>query len=317
MMGKMDTENQTYVKHFILLGLSDSHEWQTALFVLFLALYLVGLVSNTLIMVAIVVDPQLHTPMYFMIGNLSLVDMCLMTVTVPQLLVNTFSQSRTISFAHCMAQLYFFIAMVDMDSLLLATMAYDRYVAICKPLHYFMVMDKKVCILLVAGSWVCSLLDSLLHTIMITRLSFCTSNLIQSFFCDVPPLLKLSCSDTSINELIIVTEELILTLACIFSMVISYVLIISTILKMHSIGGRCKAFSTCSSHLTVVILYYGTILFSYFRPPSSFSLKKDKVVSVIYTIIIPVLNPFIYSLRNDQMKKGLKKVIGRCFFVNI
>ncbi|XP_069065286.1 olfactory receptor 5V1-like [Pleurodeles waltl] len=302
MMGKMDTENQTYVKYFILLGLSDSHEVQTALFALFLTLYLVGLLSNITIMAAIVGDPQLHTPMYLMVGNLSLVDMCLMTVTVSQMLVNIISQSRTIPFSHCMVQLYFFIAMVCIDSLLLSTMAYDRYVAICKPLHYFMVMDKKFCSQLVAGSWVASLLNYLLHSMMITRLSFCKFNLIQNFFCDILPLLKLSCSDTSINELLLLTEGLCITVVCILCIVISYGLIISTILRMHSIEGRRKAFSTCSSHLMVVTLYYGTILFTYFRPSSRYSLKKDKVVSVLYTITAPMLNPFIYSLRNDQMK---------------
>ncbi|XP_078520438.1 olfactory receptor 1f45-like [Lissotriton helveticus] len=309
----MDAKNQTSVMDYILLGLSDHPSHQRALFMLFLVMYLVGLLSNISIMTAIISDLRLHTPMYFLIGNLSVVDISIMTVIVPQLLNNSISQRKNIYFSHCITQLYFFVAMVGINLLLLGAMAYDRYVAICNPLHYLMVMDKKVCSQLVTGSWVVGLLNSLLHSMMIARLSFCASNLIESFFCDIPPLLKLSCSDISVNELLILTESLSVILVSVISIVVSYARIITAILSINSSEGRRKAFSTCSSHLIVVSLYYGTILFSYIRPTSSYSFEKDKVVSVIYTIVTPMLNPFIYSLRNDQMKQALRKALGKCY----
>ncbi|XP_069068318.1 olfactory receptor 1f45-like [Pleurodeles waltl] len=305
----METKNQTTVKYFILEGLSDNPEQQTSLFALFLTLYLVGLVSNIAVMAAIAADSHLHTPMYFFIWNLSLVDICITTTIVPQLLVSCISHWKTISYSCCIAQLYFFVGMETIDSLLLGAMAYDRYVAICRPLHYCTAMDKKVCSMLIAGSWAVGLLNSLLHSLMIVRLSFCASNLIQSFFCDVPALLKLSCSKTSNNELLILTEGICLALLSIAPIVISYALIISTLLGIRSSERRIKAFSTCSSHLIVVSLYYGTVLFIYFRPTSSYSLRKEKAVTVMYTIVTPMLNPFIYSLRNDKMKVAIKKVM--------
>ncbi|XP_078520442.1 olfactory receptor 1f45-like [Lissotriton helveticus] len=312
----MDTENQSSVINFVLLGLSDHSGHQTVLFILFLVMYLVGLLSNSSIMTAIISDPRLHTPMYFFIGNLSLVDITIMTVIVPQLLVNSISQRKTIYFSHCITQLYFFVAMSSTNLLLLWTMAYDRYVAICNPLHYLTVIDSRACRLLVSGSWVVGLLNSLLHSMMTARLSFCASNLIESFFCDIPPLLKLSCSDTSVNELLILTESMSIILVSFISIVVSYVRIIMSILSINSSEGRHKALNTCSSHLIVVSVYYGTILFTYIRPTSSYSLQKDKVVSVMYTIVTPMLNPFIYSLRNDQMKQALRKAIGRCLYAH-
>ncbi|XP_069068312.1 olfactory receptor 1f45-like [Pleurodeles waltl] len=312
----MDAKNQTNVMNFILLGLSDHPDHQTALFMLFLVMYLVGLISNSSIMAAITSDPQLHTPMYFFIGNLSLVDIIIMTVVVPQLLVNSISQRKTIHFSHCITQLYFFLSMGGINLLLLGAMAYDRYVAICNPLHYLMVMDIKVCSQLVAASWIVGLLNSLLHSMMIARLSFCASNLIESFFCDIPPLLKVSCSDTSVNELLLLTESLSVILVSVLSIVASYARIIIALLNINSSEGRRKAFSTCSSHLIVVSLYYGTILFSYIRPTSSYSLEKNKGISVMYTVVTPMLNPFIYSLRNGQMKQALRKALRRCLGCN-
>ncbi|XP_078520439.1 olfactory receptor 1f45-like [Lissotriton helveticus] len=312
----MDAKNKTSVINFILQGLSDHSGHQIALSILFLVMYLVGLLSNSAIMTAISSDHQLHTPMYFFIGNLALVDITSMTIIVPQLLVNSISQRKTIYFSYCITQLYFFAAMGTINLLLLWAMAYDRYVAICRPLHYLMVLGRRACGQLAAGSWTVGLLNSLLHSMMILRLSFCASNLIESFFCDIPPLLKLSCSDTSVNELLILTESLSIILVSVISTVVSYTRIIMTILSINSSVGRRKAFSTCSSHLIVVSLYYATILFSYIRPTSSYSLEKDKVVSVIYTIVTPMLNPFIYSLRNDQMKQALRKAIGRFFYAH-
>ncbi|XP_078518714.1 olfactory receptor 1f45-like [Lissotriton helveticus] len=310
----MDIENQTSMMNFILLGLSDHPAQQTALFALFFIMYSVALISNSTIMVTIAADPQLHTPMYFFIWNLSLVDICITTAIVPQLLVNTLSQSKTISFSGCITQLFFFVVMGNANFLLLGAMAYDRYVAICKPLHYFVLMSRTFCVQVVAGSWVIGLLHSLLHSMMTSRLSFCASNLIQGFFCDLPPLLKLSCSDTTINEILLFTEALSIVLLSVVSIVVSYTFIITTVLSINTNEGRSKAFSTCSSHLIVVTLYYGTILFIYLRPSSSYSLEKDKAVTVMYTIVTPMLNPFIYSLRNHKIKDALKKIIGRSMF---
>ncbi|XP_078518720.1 olfactory receptor 5V1-like [Lissotriton helveticus] len=310
----MEIKNQTRVMYFILQGLSDNPWHETAFFALFLTFYFVGIVSNSAIMAAIAVDSKLHTPMYYFIWNLSLVDICVLTTIVPQLLIITISKTKTISYSCCIAQLYVFVGMETIDSLLLGAMAYDRYVAICRPLHYFQAMSNKVFIQLAASSWVGGLLNSLLYSTMIVRLSFCASNLIQSFFCDMPPLLKLSCSDTSINELLILTEGTCVALVSIVTIVFSYGRIVSTVLSIRSSEGRSKAFSTCSSHLVVITLYYGSILFADFRPTSSYTLERDKAVTVIYTIVTPMLNPFIYSLRNEQMKKALKNTMGKCIF---
>ncbi|XP_069068316.1 olfactory receptor 5AR1-like [Pleurodeles waltl] len=309
----MDNENQTLVMYFIFQGLSDNPKHQTAFFVLFVTIYIVGIVSNCAIIAAIATDSRLHTPMYFFIWSLSLVDICILTAIVPQLLVSTISQRKTISYSRCIAQLYVFVGMETIDSLLLGAMAYDRYVAICRPLHYFTAMDKKVCTLLLAGSWVGGFLNSLLYSTMIVTLSFCAANVIQSFFCDVPPLLKLSCSDTSVIEVLIFTVGTFIGLVSIAPIVMSYTRIISTVLSIRSNKERSKTFSTCSSHLIVVTLYYGTIVCTEFRPSSSYTLQRDKVVTVMYTIV-PMLNPFIYSLRSEQMKQALKKMMGKCTF---
>ncbi|KAJ1095729.1 hypothetical protein NDU88_000885 [Pleurodeles waltl] len=310
----MDACNLTMATEFILLGLSDVPELQTTLFSLFLAMYLVGVLGNSIIIALITVDSQLHTPMYFLIKNLSLVDLCLMTVIVPKLLINIISEQKTISFVNCMSQLFFFVLFAGMESILLGVMAYDRYVAICKPLRYLMLMNRSVFALLVAGCWLTGFLNSMLHSVTIALLSFGSMNKIQQFFCDIPPLLKLSCSDTTINEFLLLVEASAIAMVCIMSVLVSYVNIIVAILRMSSSEGRHKAFSTCSSHLITVTLYYGTILFTYIRPTSTYSLEKDKVVTVIYTVVTPMLNPFIYSLRNKQVKKALRKTIDRPLF---
>ncbi|XP_029471672.1 olfactory receptor 1-like [Rhinatrema bivittatum] len=265
------------------------------------------MLGNATIMALIIMDSQLHTPMYFFLNNLSLVDICFTSVTVPKMLQNMMSKSKSISFHGCIVQLYSLFCTGSMECFLLAVMAYDRYVAICKPLHYTLLMNKTSCLLLVAGCWVFTLLHSLLHIIMVMRLSFCGPNTIHHFFCDLPPLLKLSCSDTSINEILIFTEGSLVTMSPFVFIVASYVRIISTILQIHSSEGRYKAFSTCSSHLTVVALFFGTIFFTYFRPTSVNALEKESVVTVMYTVLTPLFNPFIYSLRNNEMKGALKR----------
>nr|XP_021512446.1 olfactory receptor 1L6-like [Meriones unguiculatus] len=296
---------------FILLGLSSNPWMQKPLFAIFFAMYLVTVVGNVLIILAIRSDSRLHTPMYFFLSNLSLVDICFTTVIVPQMLVNLLTQRKSILFAQCLTQMYFFVAFGITDSFLLAAMAIDRYVAICDPLHYTTTMSPRRCRLLVVASWAVSHLHALIHTVLMGRLSFCGPNVIHHFFCDVQPLLTLSCSDTSINELLAFTEGSFVIMSPFIFIVISYVFIARTVLRVPSGGGRYKVFSTCGSHLTVVALFYGTIISVYIRPSSTYSVTKDRVVTVIYTVITPMLNPFIYSLRNKDMKQALKKLAKR------
>ncbi|XP_011385742.1 olfactory receptor 1L6-like [Pteropus vampyrus] len=300
--------NQSHITEFVLLGLTSDPQQQVWLFPIFLTMYLINVAGNSVIIAAIRGDVRLHTPMYFFLSNLSLVDICFTTVVVPQMLVNMVNQRKTILFAHCLTQMYFFVVFAITDSFLLAAMAIDRYVAICKPLHYTTTMNPRRCLLLLIASWVVSHLHSIMHTILMARLSFCGPNVIHHFFCDVQPLLTLSCSDTSVNELLIFTEGSLLVMTPFIFIIVSYVYIACAVLRVPSGGGRYKVFSTCGSHLTVVALYYGTAISVYFRPSSTFSVTKDRMVSVIYTVVIPMLNPFIYSLRNKDMKRALRKL---------
>ncbi|XP_078518739.1 olfactory receptor 1f45-like [Lissotriton helveticus] len=307
----MGSKNLTFTNEFILFGLSDQPEIQPWLFVIFLTMYVTTLLGNTAIIIIIISECRLHTPMYFFLCNLSLVDICLTSVTIPKLLANILSENKSIYFSGCVAQLFFYLFIGNMDSFLLAVMAYDRYVAICNPLHYTTVMSRQVCLVLVIVPWIISALHSLLYSVMTSRLSYCKSNIIHHFFCDIPPLLKLSCSDTSMYVLLMYTEGVIVVLGPFILIIISYALIVFTLLKVPSEQGRWKAFSTCFSHLGAVILFYGTVIFINFRPSSSYSLEYDRVVSVMYTIMVPMLNPFIYSLRNKDVKDALKKVLCR------
>ncbi|EDL08702.1 olfactory receptor family 1 subfamily AF member 1 [Mus musculus] len=304
-------ENQSHMTEFLLLGLTSNPKQQVWLFASFLAMYLVNVIGNSVIIASIQRDARLHTPMYFFLSNLSLVDICFTTVIVPQMLVNLLTQRKTILFAQCLTQMYFFVAFGITDSFLLAAMAIDRYVAICNPLHYNTVMSPRRCRLLVVASWAVSHLHSLTHTILMGRLSFCGPNVIHHFFCDVQPLLTLSCSDTSINELLAFTEGSVVIMSPFIFIVVSYIYITRTVLRVPSGEGRYKVFSTCGSHLTVVALFYGTIISVYIRPSSTYSVTKDRVVTVIYTVVTPMLNPFIYSLRNKDMKQALRKLAKR------
>jgi olfactory receptor len=246
--------------------------------------------------------------MYFFLANLSSVDICFSSVTVPKMLVNHIVGSKSISYIECMTQIYFFITFPNMDGFLLSVMAYDRYVAICCPLHYTMIMRPRLCILLVAISWVITNLHALLHTLLIVQLTFCSHNAIHHFFCDPYPIMELSCSDTFINDLMVFTVGGVVFLTPFTCIIISYAYIFSNVLKMPSVCGIQKALSTCGSHLTVVSLFYGAILGIYMRPSSSYSVQ-DTVATVIFTVVTPMLNPFIYSLRNQDMKGALRKVI--------
>uniref|UniRef100_A0A8D0P844 Olfactory receptor n=1 Tax=Sus scrofa TaxID=9823 RepID=A0A8D0P844_PIG len=303
----MEWENLTSVSDFFLLGLSQQPEQQGVLFGLFLPMYLVTVAGNLLIILAIFTDAQLHTPMYFFLANLSLADTCFVSTTVPKMLANIWFQNQVISYVGCLSQLYFFMLFVMLEAFILAVMAYDRYVAICYPLHYLMVMSPGLCILLVSASWIVNALHSLLHTLLMNSLSFCAAHEIPHFFCDINPLLSLSCTDPFVNELVIFTVGGLAGLVCVLCLVISYAYIFSTILKMPSAQGKRKAFSTCSSHLSVVSLFFGSSFCVYFSSPSVRSAQKGTVASVMYTVVTPMLNPFIYSLRNKDIKSSLRK----------
>ncbi|XP_074068536.1 olfactory receptor 1L4-like [Macrotis lagotis] len=296
---------------FILLGLSSNPQLQKPLFTIFLSMYLVTLLGNVLIIMVICSDSRLHTPMYFFLSILSFTDICFTSAIVPKMLVNFLSETKAISYIGCLVQMYFFMAFGNTDSYLLASMAIDRLVAICNPLHYAMVMSHRRCISLAVASCVISYLHALLRVVLMSRLSFCASHIIKHFFCDTQPVLKLSCSDTSSSQVVVMTETLAVIVTPFLCIIFSYLRIIVAILKIPSASGKWKAFSTCGSHLTIVVLFYGSIIYVYFRPLSSYSVVKDRVATVMYTVVTPMLNPFIYSLRNKDMKQGLGKLRDR------
>ncbi|XP_008562547.1 PREDICTED: olfactory receptor 1L8-like [Galeopterus variegatus] len=307
----MERLNQTSsVSEFIFLGFSSRPEDQKPLFVLFLTMYLVTITGNLLIILAICSDPQLQTPMYFFLSFLSFIDICFTTTIVPKMLVNFLSEKKTISYAGCLTQMYFLYALGNSDSCLLAVMAFDRYVAICDPFHYITTMSHHRCVLLVAFSCSFSHLHSLLHTLLLNLLTFCDSNVIHHFLCDINPLLKLACSSTFVNEIVIMTDGSVVLLTPFLCITFSYIRILITVLKIPSAAGKRKAFSTCTSHLTVVTLFYGSIFYEYIHPLSSYSVR-DQVVAIVYTVLTSTLNPFIYSLRNKDMKRGLGMLVGR------
>ncbi|XP_074056211.1 olfactory receptor 1f45-like [Macrotis lagotis] len=307
----MEGGNQSGVSEFILLGLSDQPEQQRLLFFLFLLMYLITDLGNLLIILVIKTSPCLHTPMYFFLSNLSLVDICFTSTTIPKMLANHVSGNKGISYAECITQVFFFIWFAGIDSILLTAMAYDRYVAICAPLHYSMIMTPKVCALLLVVSWFWAYGIALIHTVLLTQLSFCDHNKIPHFFCDLSPLLKLACSDTFINDLMVNTVGSLTIILPFIGILISYTRIFVTVMRIPSTVGKWKAFSTCGSHLTVVSLFYGTIIGVYFSPTSNHTAQQDTVAAVMYTVVTPMLNPFIYSLRNKDMKGALRMILIR------
>ncbi|XP_049742395.1 putative olfactory receptor 1F12P [Elephas maximus indicus] len=307
----MENGNQTSVSEFLLLCFSSWPGHQVLLFSLFLCLYLTGLLGNLLILMAIASDHHLHTPMYFFLANLSLVDLCLSSTTVPKMLLNIQTQTQSISYPACLAQMYFSIMFANMDNFLLTVMAYDRYVAICHPLLYSTIMTQSLCACLVAVSWVIAIFNPLLHTLMMAHLHFCSDNVIHHFFCDINSLLSLACSDTSLNQLMVlgmVGLIFVVPSGCILA---TYAYIISAVMKIPSAQGKLKAFSTCGSHLTLVIFFYEAITGIYMSPSSNHSTEKDSAASVIVMVVIPVANPFIYSLRNSELKGALKKTLSQ------
>uniref|UniRef100_A0A452GXU3 Olfactory receptor n=1 Tax=Gopherus agassizii TaxID=38772 RepID=A0A452GXU3_9SAUR len=294
----MAGDNGTPLTEFILVGFTDNPSLQVIYFLLFLVIYVITLVGNLGMIILIRISSRLHTPMYFFLCNLSVVDICYSSVVTPKMLANFLAQSKAISYSGCLVQLYFFIIWLSTECLLLAVMAYDRYVAICKPLLYSAVMSHKVCVPLVA-------------TGLISRLTYCGSNIINHFFCDTLPLLALSSSDSSIAENTISILAGFTSVSSLLLILFSYLYILGAILRIHSVEGRHKAFNTCASHLTAVTMFYGTLIFTYLHPNTSYSLGQNQVASVFYTVVIPMLNPLIYSLRNKEVKDALRRSLGK------
>ncbi|XP_044276700.1 olfactory receptor 5D18-like [Varanus komodoensis] len=307
----MERGNQTSVTEFILLGFSDYPDLQIILFLLFLLIYTITFLANLGIILLIRIDSQLHSPMYFFLSHLSLIDICYSSSITPRLLTNIISEAKGISFLACAAQMYLFIAFVVAESFLLAVMAYDRYVAICNPLLYTVVMSRKLCFLLVAGSYMWGVACALVHTHSAFRAIFCGPNAINHFFCDILPVLALSCSDTQISKMLLFVFATFVETSTITVILTSYLLIIICISKIHSNKGKYRAFSTCASHFTAITIFHTTILFMYCQPNASPSEDAGRVASVFYTIVIPMLNPLIYSLRNKEVKGALKRLVGR------
>ncbi|KAM6218094.1 olfactory receptor 7A10-like [Rhynchocyon petersi] len=303
----MELENQTHISEFILLGLSEEAELQALLFGLFLSMYLVTFTGNLLIILAIIMDSHLHTPMYFFLSNLSFADICFTSSTIPKMLLNFQMQTKVITYQDCITQVHFFILFAAVDDFLLTVMAYDRFVAICHPLHYKVIMNPKFCGLLLLGSWFLSLLDSLLNALMILHLSFCTELRIPHFFCELTQVVQLACSDTFLNDLVMYVTTGLLGVAPLTGILFSYTKIVSSIVRISSAGGRYKAFSTCGSHLSVVSLFYGTSIGVYLSSAASQNSKASAIASVMFSVVTPMLNPFIYCLRNKDMKQAIRK----------
>ncbi|NWR92567.1 OR5V1 protein, partial [Furnarius figulus] len=303
--------NLSTVSEFVLVGLSDAPQVRLLLFLLFLAIYLATMAGNITMLVAVSTDTHLHSPMYFFLGNLSLLDVLCPTITVPKMLGALLLEDKVISFMGCLLQLFSLIDVVGTEIFLLAVMAYDRYVAICHPLQYLTIMSMRLCTHLAIGIWVLGFCNSILHTSMIFTLLFCESNRVDQYYCDIPPVLGLSCSPTWSRELVILVVAGVLGSGAFVVTLVSYLYILLAVLSMNSSKSRHKAFSTCGSHLTVVCLFYGATICTYVRPSSTYSPRRDRVVSMLYGILTPLLNPIIYSLRNKEVKCALGRVISQ------
>ncbi|XP_012414792.1 LOW QUALITY PROTEIN: olfactory receptor 1052-like [Trichechus manatus latirostris] len=302
----MEGWNHTGVKEFLLVGLTENPNWQIPLFLLFTLIYFITLVGNCGMIILIWLSVRLHTPMYFFLSNLSFCDICYSTIFTPKMLVNFLSEHKSSTFSGCVLQSFFFAVNVTTEAILLSVMAYDRYVAIANPLLYTVIMTQRVCIQMVLVSYLGGLINSLTQTIGLLKLDFCGPNIVNHYFCDIPPLLRLSCSDAHTNEMLLLIFSGVIAMFTFIIIMVSYVCIIIAIQRIRSAEGRHKAFSTCASHLTAVTLYYGSVTFSYIQPSSQYSLEQEKVSAVFYTLVIPMLNPLIYSLRNSDVKDAAK-----------
>ncbi|XP_057605454.1 olfactory receptor 8B3-like [Hippopotamus amphibius kiboko] len=309
-MVSVEAMNDSSVTEFILLGLTQQPELQLPLFFIFLGIYVITMVGNTGLIILIGLNSHLHSPMYYFLFNLSFIDLCYSSVVTPKMLMSFINQN-VISYAECMAQLCFFSFFVIDECYILTSMAYDRYVAICKPLLYKVSMSYQVCLMLTVGAYAMGLVGATAHTGCMLRLSFCDGNIINHYMCDIPPLLQLSCTSTYINELVIFITVGVNVIVPGLTISISYTLILSNILHIRSAEGRSKAFSTCSSHITVISLFFGSSAFMYFKPFPAESLDQDKVSTVFYTIVGPMMNPFIYSLRNKDVLVAMKRTVKK------
>lgn len=304
--------NQTSVTAFLLLGVTDIQALQPYLFVVFLAIYMVSVVGNGAVLLVVVSDPRLHLPMYFFLGNLSCLDICYSTVTLPKMLENFFSTRKAISFLGCISQLHFFHFLGSTEAMLLAVMAFDRFVAICRPLHYSVIMNYQLCTRMAVTVWTIGFFHALLHSMMTSRLNFCGSHQIHHFFCDVKPLLELACGNTELNQWLLNTVTGTIAMGPFFLTLLSYFsIIISLFSKTHSCSALRKALSTCASHFMVVILLYVPVIFTYISPTSGSSMDQDQVAAIMYTVVTPMLNPLIYTLRNKDVKAALSSIFTR------
>ncbi|XP_058383435.1 olfactory receptor 9Q1-like [Diceros bicornis minor] len=307
----MAEKNFSSVTEFLLITFTDFPEWSLPLFLLFLFIYLITLSGNLGMIILIRMDHWLHTPMYFLLSQLSFMDICYSSVTVPQMMAILLEHGAVLSYTRCAAQFFLFTFFGSIDCYLLAIMAYDRYVAVCQPLLYVTIMTQKTLLSFVAGAYIVCLFSALVQTVSAFTLSFCGTNEIDFIFCDFPPLLKLTCGDSYTQEVVIIVFTIFVIPACMVVILVPYLFIIMAVMRISSAGGRAKTFSTCASHLTTVSLFFGTLIFMYLRDNSGQSSQEDQVVSVFYTTVIPMLNPLIYSLRNRVVKEALRKILNK------
>ncbi|XP_010849764.1 PREDICTED: olfactory receptor 12D2-like [Bison bison bison] len=304
--------NQTSVTEFFLLGVTDIQVLQPVLFVVFLTIYFLNLAGNGAILIVVISDPRLHSPMYFFLGNLSCLDICYSTVTLPKMLENFLSTHKAISFLGCISQLHFFHFLGSTEAMLVPVMAFDRFVAICKPLRYTLIMSHQVCIQMAVTIWIIGFFHALLHSVMTSRLNFCGSNHIHHFFCDVKPLLKLACGNTELNQWLLNNVTGTFAMGSFFLTLLSYFyIIIYLFFKTHSCSMLHKALSTCASHFMVVVLLFGPVFFIYIHPASGSSMDQERIIAIMYSVVTPVLNPLIYTLRNKEVKEALRRMIRR------
>ncbi|KAF4013647.1 hypothetical protein G4228_005117 [Cervus hanglu yarkandensis] len=311
----MNRINESVPQEFILLGFSDRPWLELPFFVVFLISYILTIMGNLAIIIVSRLDSKLHTPMYFFLTNLSFLDLCYTTSTVPQMLVNICSLRKVISYGGCVAQLFISLALGSTECLLLAVMSFDRFAAICRPLHYSIIMHHKLCLQLAAASWVSGFSNSVLQSTLTLQMPLCGHKEVDHFFCEVPALLRLSCVDTTANEAELFFISVLFLLIPVTLILISYAFIVQAVLRIQSVEGRQKAFGTCGSHLIVVSLFYGTAIYMYLQPPSPASKDRGKMVSLFYGIITPMLNPLIYTLRNKDVKGAFKRLIARIFLI--
>ncbi|XP_069814735.1 putative olfactory receptor 2B8 [Dendropsophus ebraccatus] len=307
----MVPENSSTVVEFILVGLTSRQDMQILLFIVFLACYIASFIGNMLIVWLSNTNPRLYTPMYYFLRNLSFLDMCYTSCVVPIMLLNFLAVKKTISYTGCVAQMAMHMSLGGTECFLLLSMAYDRYVAICSPLHYTSVMHPVLCIKMATASWLGGLINSIINTVYTLQLPFCGPNVVNHFFCEAPTLLELACADTSRNKTVLFFCAMVVAVAPFLVIFFTYINIVSSIMKIRTTTGRRKAFSTCASHVLVVTLFYGTIFFMYLRPGSVHVANQDKMATLFYSVITPMLNPLIYTLKNKDVKIALKETIGK------